>query len=407
VGGSATAGSDFTGLPAGASTGAITIPAGSGAPGSAAALTITPTPDTVVEPDETVMITLLPGPGYTIGSRSLTTGTIENDDYLLDLILDGLPEETAPEPNELSPGAFLPIGGGRKRLDIVVRSPGDAGTITLTVPSAADKITLWDTETDGQQVLPGQWTVGQQHATVWVESTGIPGDVQLVAMFQVGNKTATDEARLKASDLSLRLIQKSAYADSTNAADAEKIKELATIAGTTADAILKAPLEAVNPATGAVVGRMPTVRRFKADLLQYEVVNGKGGWAVSEKLKLDKVAVTSMTLNGLNPPAEVLAIFEAGWKKELAASYANVEQVAGVLGGPFLPVGSITKENQFNDILGLAVPPEITGFEIVVIQEIFVQSPGIGKVLVGKIEYRWSSAAGAPANFTLARKVLK
>jgi hypothetical protein len=109
----------------------------------------------------------------------------------------------------------------------------------------------------------------------------------------------------------------------------------------------------------------------------------------------------------LNPPAEVLAIFEAGWKKELAASYANVEQVAGVLGGPFLPVGSITKENQFNDILGLAVPPEITGFEIVVIQEIFVQSPGIGKVLVGKIEYRWSSAAGAPANFTLARKVLK
>ena len=407
IGGSATVGIDFTGRPAGASTGAITIPAGSGAPGSAAALTITPTPDTVVEPDETVMITLLPGPGYTIGSRSLTTGTIENDDYLLDLILDGLPEETAPEPNELSPGALLPIGGGRKRLDIVVRSPGDAGTITLTVPSAADKITRWDTETDGQQVLPGQWTVGQQHATVWVESTGIPGDVQLVAMFQVGNKTATDEARLKASDLSLRLIQKSAYADSTNAADAEKIKELATIAGTTADAILKAPLEAVNPATGAVVGRMPTVRRFKADLLQYEVVNGKGGWAVSEKLKLDKVAVTSMTLNGLNPPAEVLAIFEAGWKKELAASYANVEQVAGVLGGPFLPVGSITKENQFNDILGLAVPPEITGFEIVVIQEIFVQSPGIGKVLVGKIEYRWSSAAGAPANFTLARKVLK
>ena len=116
-------------------------------PGSATAtLTITPTPDTIVEPDETVILTLAPGSGYTVGTTTPVKGTIENDDYLLDLILDGMPEETAPEPNELSPGAILPIGGGRKRLDIVVQSPGDAGTITLTVPSGADKITLWDAE---------------------------------------------------------------------------------------------------------------------------------------------------------------------------------------------------------------------------------------------------------------------
>ena len=403
ISGTATAASDFTGLPAGTGVRSITIPANA----TTASVAVFPIPDAEIEYDETVVLTLLPGAGYALGTRTAATGTIENDDRpFIDIILADLPEETSPEPNEITPGASL-LTTSRIPLELKV-SRGYAGTVSLIVLTGADKVILWDSETGGSPVTETQWPAGQQPSSrFWVESTGIPGDVQFVAMFQVGNETATDEARLKASDLSLRLIQKSAYADSTNAADAEKINELATIAGTTADAILKAPLEAVNPATGAVVGRMQTVRRFKADLLQYEVVNGKGGWAVSEKLKLDKVAVTSMALNGLNPPAEVLAIFEAGWKKELAASYANVEQVAGVLGGPFLPVGSITKENQFNDILGLAVPPEITGFEIVLIQEIFVQSPGIGKVLVGKIEYRWSSAAGAAGNFTLARKVLK
>ena len=333
-------------------------------------------------------------------------GVRANAEPFIDIILDDLPEETSPEPNEITPGASL-LTTSRIPLELKV-SLGYAGTVSLIALTGADKVSLWDSEEGGSPVTETQWPAGQQPSSpLWVKSTGIPGDVQFVAMFQVGNKTATDEARLKASDLSLRLIQKSAYADSTNAADAEKINELATIAGTTADAILNAPLTGVDPATGAVVVSIPTVRRFKADLLQYEVVNGKGGWAVSEKLKLDKVTVSSMTLNGLNPPAEVLTIFEAGWKKELAASYANVEQVAGVLGGPFLPVGSITAENQFNDILGLAVPPEITGFEIVLIQEIFVQPPGIGKVLVGKIEYRWSSVAGAPGDFTFARKVLK
>jgi hypothetical protein len=89
VGGSATAGSDFTGLPAGASTGSITIPANSGAPGSAATLAITPTPDTVVEFDETVVISLLPGTGSTFDTtRPPATGTILDDDYLVDIDVD-------------------------------------------------------------------------------------------------------------------------------------------------------------------------------------------------------------------------------------------------------------------------------------------------------------------------------
>ncbi len=188
LGGSATEARDFTGLPAGSGTRSMTIPAGA----TTASLTVFPTPDSDIEPDETVVLTLLPGTGYAVGSKSVAMGTIQNDDYLLDLILDGLPEETVPGPNELSPGAFLPTGGSRKRLDLVVQSPGNAGTITLTIPSGADRITLWDAETGGQQVFPGQWQVGQHPRTLWVKDTGIKGDIQVVAMFQNRGQTKED-----------------------------------------------------------------------------------------------------------------------------------------------------------------------------------------------------------------------
>jgi hypothetical protein len=201
IGGSATAGIDFTGLPAGASTGAITIPANSGAPNSAATLAITPTLDTVVEFDETVVIMLQPGTGYTFDTtRPPATGTIENDDYRLDLILDGLPEETAPEPNELSPGAILPIGGGRTRLDLIVESPGYAGAVTLFVTTGADgadAVTLWDSEEDGTQVLPTTWQVGQHPRTLWVETTGVEADIQFIAMFQNKGTSKQDAAQAK------------------------------------------------------------------------------------------------------------------------------------------------------------------------------------------------------------------
>ena len=45
-----------------------------------ATVTVDPTADTVVEPDETVVFTLLPGAGYAIGDPSEATGTILNDD---------------------------------------------------------------------------------------------------------------------------------------------------------------------------------------------------------------------------------------------------------------------------------------------------------------------------------------
>ena len=59
----------------------VTIPAGS----STAAVTVDPTPDSAVEPDESVSLTLLSAADYKIGTPSPVTGTIQNDDTIVTL----------------------------------------------------------------------------------------------------------------------------------------------------------------------------------------------------------------------------------------------------------------------------------------------------------------------------------
>jgi hypothetical protein len=58
-------------------TGTITFAAGL----STATLTIDPTADTTIEPNETVILTLAAGTGYTVGTTTAVTGTITNDDF--------------------------------------------------------------------------------------------------------------------------------------------------------------------------------------------------------------------------------------------------------------------------------------------------------------------------------------
>ena len=70
VGGTATAG-DYATLPT-----TVVIPAGA----SSAAITVRPTDDTAVEPNETVVVTLKAGTGYTVGaSSSATVSVVDND----------------------------------------------------------------------------------------------------------------------------------------------------------------------------------------------------------------------------------------------------------------------------------------------------------------------------------------
>ena len=82
VGGTATfnpPGDDYT------QTGAATFDATSGtvnftAGSPTATVTVDPTADTTVEPNETVVLTVISGTGYGVGTPSVATGTINNDD---------------------------------------------------------------------------------------------------------------------------------------------------------------------------------------------------------------------------------------------------------------------------------------------------------------------------------------
>lgn len=71
TGGTATSGTDYTG---GVAT--VTIAASA----TTATITLDPTLDGTVEPDETATLTVAAGSGYTVGSPSSATGTILNDD---------------------------------------------------------------------------------------------------------------------------------------------------------------------------------------------------------------------------------------------------------------------------------------------------------------------------------------
>ncbi|MFM7717585.1 MAG: Calx-beta domain-containing protein, partial [Microcystis sp.] len=69
VGGTATNGTDYTSIPT-----SVTFAANS----ATATLTVDPTADTTVETDETVILTLATGTGYTVGTTTPVTGTITN-----------------------------------------------------------------------------------------------------------------------------------------------------------------------------------------------------------------------------------------------------------------------------------------------------------------------------------------
>src|SRR6185436_18405820 len=80
IGGTATFNTDYTETGATSftpSTGTVQFAAGS----STATVTVDPTPDTTVEPDDTVVLTVAAGTGYNIAAaNSSATGTITNDD---------------------------------------------------------------------------------------------------------------------------------------------------------------------------------------------------------------------------------------------------------------------------------------------------------------------------------------
>jgi hypothetical protein len=86
VGGTATYNTDYTQTGAAsftATSGTVTLAAGA----TTAIVTIDPAADATVESDETVILTVTAGAGYTVGTPSASTGTIQNDDVSGNLAL--------------------------------------------------------------------------------------------------------------------------------------------------------------------------------------------------------------------------------------------------------------------------------------------------------------------------------
>jgi Ca2+-binding RTX toxin-like protein len=89
VGGTATLNTDYTQTGAATFTdtdGTVTFGAGN----STAAVTIDPSADATTEPDETVILTVIAGTGYDIGTPSTATGTINNDDNAVSVAVSPL-----------------------------------------------------------------------------------------------------------------------------------------------------------------------------------------------------------------------------------------------------------------------------------------------------------------------------
>ena len=76
VGGNATLGTDYSGIAATPATKTVSFAAGS----TTAIVTVDPTADVEIEPDETVALTLAAGSGYSIATTTAVVGTILNDD---------------------------------------------------------------------------------------------------------------------------------------------------------------------------------------------------------------------------------------------------------------------------------------------------------------------------------------
>ncbi|KFA25900.1 putative Ig domain-containing protein [Xanthomonas vasicola] len=116
VSGTATSGTDYA---------AVSSPLVIAAGQTTGTITIDPTADTTVEPDETVVISLNTGSGYTVGSPNSATGTILNDD--------------------------LPV----LSINDVSVNEGDAGTtnatfsVSLSAPAGADGVSFDIATADG------------------------------------------------------------------------------------------------------------------------------------------------------------------------------------------------------------------------------------------------------------------
>jgi hypothetical protein len=140
-----------------ATSGTVVIPSGS----STATVTIDPSADTTVEPDETVNLTVTSGVGYTVGSPSAASGTITNDDTDVSLAVSpaSVTEDGATNlvytftrvgvtTNALTVNFSVALGGSNAVFPVDYTQSGagtfapPAGTVTFTAGSSTATVTV-------------------------------------------------------------------------------------------------------------------------------------------------------------------------------------------------------------------------------------------------------------------------
>jgi hypothetical protein len=157
VGGTATLGTDYTGIVPTSATKTVSFAAGS----STATVTVDPTADVEIEPDETVALTLAAGSGYSIGTSAAVVGTILNDDFPSTVTLALSPasvtedgstnlvytfSRTGPTTGALT--VNYTIAGTADSSDYTGATPGTGKTIAFAAGSATATLTIDPTADD-------------------------------------------------------------------------------------------------------------------------------------------------------------------------------------------------------------------------------------------------------------------
>ena len=149
VEGTATNGTDYASIPT-----SVTFAAGS----ATATVIVDPTADTTVEPDETVILTLAAGTGYTIGTTTPVTGTINNDDSASISIND----VTVSEGNSGTTNAVFTV---------TLSNPVDT-SVTLNYATANGTATTADNDYTAIATTPLTFNVGETSKTITVAVNG-------------------------------------------------------------------------------------------------------------------------------------------------------------------------------------------------------------------------------------------
>ncbi|MFN7228449.1 MAG: hypothetical protein ACK5UG_05280, partial [Synechococcaceae cyanobacterium] len=175
VAGTATAGSDYTGIDPAAATRSVVF-----APGAATAVVeIDPIADMVGELDEIVALTLLPASGYTIGTTEAVVGTISNDDRprITGITTTGTKLELQFSDALVTTGLLASrfaatVAGVARSISSWAAVAGDPTRLTLTLsgaaPTSSQAITLRYTDLTASDDLTGvvQDTAGNDMATI-------------------------------------------------------------------------------------------------------------------------------------------------------------------------------------------------------------------------------------------------